>query len=47
MITAGDVAYVTDVDGQRIVSVDLTTGEILAESDELPSQPNELAVNLG
>ncbi|HJA04202.1 MAG TPA: hypothetical protein H9800_05020 [Candidatus Microbacterium stercoravium] len=46
MITAGDVAYVTDVDGQRLVSVDLTTGDILAEGEELSSLPNEVAVNL-
>jgi len=46
MITAGDVAYVTDVDGQRLISVDLTTGDILAEGEELPSLPNEVAVNL-
>lgn len=46
MITAGDVAYVTDIDGQRLVSVDLTTGDILAEGEELSSLPNEVAVNL-
>jgi len=46
MITAGDIAYVVDVDNERLVSVDLTTGEILAEGETLPSFPNEIAVNL-
>jgi len=46
LITAGDVAYVADVENQRLVSVDLTTGEIIAEGEELPSFPNEIAVNL-
>jgi hypothetical protein len=46
MITAGDIAYVVDVAGERLVSVDLTTGDIIAEGEELPSFPNEIAVNL-
>lgn len=46
MITAGDIAYVVDVENQRLVSVDLTTGEIIAEGEELSSFPNEVAVNL-
>lgn len=46
MITAGDIAYVADVANQRVVSVDLTTGEVLAEGESLSSAPNEIAVNL-
>lgn len=46
MITADGVAYVADVANQRIVSVDLATGDVLAEGEALPSEPNEIAVNL-
>jgi len=28
-------------------AVDLTTGEVSASSEELPAEPNEMAVNLG
>jgi len=41
---AGDVAYVTDPAEQKIHAVDLTTGEVIASSDELPGVPNEIAV---
>jgi outer membrane protein assembly factor BamB len=41
---AGDVAYVTDTADQRIHAVDLTTGKVIASSDELPGVPNEIAV---
>ncbi|MTE24440.1 zinc metallochaperone AztD [Microbacterium sp. ZXX196] len=47
MTTDGSVAYVADVANDRVVSVDLATGEVLAESDALPAAPNEMAVNLG
>lgn len=40
----GDVAYVTDPAEQKVHAVDLTTGEVLASSDELPGVPNEIAV---
>lgn len=41
---AGDVAYVTDPAEQKIHAVDLTTGDVIASSDELPGIPNEIAV---
>jgi len=41
---AGDVAYVTDPAERRVHAVDLTTGKVLASSDELPGVPNEIAV---
>jgi outer membrane protein assembly factor BamB len=41
---AGDVAYVTDPAEQRIHAVDLTTGEVVGSSDELPGVPNEIAI---
>jgi outer membrane protein assembly factor BamB len=41
---AGDVAYVTDPAEQRVHAVDLTTGKVVASSDELPGVPNEIAV---
>ncbi len=41
---AGDVAYVTDPAEQKVHAVDLTTGEVIASSDELPGVPNEIAV---
>lgn len=41
---SGDVAYVTDPAGRKIHAVDLTTGEVVASSDELPGVPNEIAV---
>lgn len=41
---AGDVAYVTEPAEQRIHAVDLTTGKVIASSDELPGVPNEIAV---
>ncbi|MBP1301616.1 MULTISPECIES: hypothetical protein [unclassified Curtobacterium] len=41
---AGDVAYVTDPTERKIHAVDLTTGEVVASSDELPGVPNEIAV---
>ncbi|NHI16019.1 zinc metallochaperone AztD [Microbacterium excoecariae] len=47
LTTDGAVAYVADVANDRVVSVDLATGEVLAESDALPAAPNEMAVNLG
>jgi len=40
----GDVAYVTDPAEQQVHAVDLTTGKIVASSDELPGVPNEIAV---
>ncbi|UYC81626.1 hypothetical protein [Curtobacterium poinsettiae] len=40
----GDVAYVTDPAEQKVHAVDLTTGEVIASSDELPGVPNEIAV---
>ncbi|MCS6561223.1 hypothetical protein [Curtobacterium poinsettiae] len=40
----GDVAYVTDPAEQKVHVVDLTTGEVIASSDELPGVPNEIAV---
>ncbi|MBT1680248.1 hypothetical protein KK094_11765 [Curtobacterium flaccumfaciens pv. flaccumfaciens] len=40
----GDVAYVTDTAEQKIHAVDLTTGKVVASSDELPGVPNEIAV---
>ncbi|MDT0235041.1 hypothetical protein [Curtobacterium sp. BRB10] len=40
----GDVAYVTDPAEQKVHAVDLTTGEVVASSDELPGVPNEIAV---
>src|SRR5699024_158332 len=46
MITVDDIAYVADVAHQRIVSVDLTSGEILAEGETLDEEPNEIAVNI-
>ncbi|WP_156761666.1 zinc metallochaperone AztD [Microbacterium karelineae] len=47
LTTDGSVAYVADVANDRVVSVDLATGEVLAESDALAAQPNEMAVNIG
>ncbi len=41
---SGDVAYVTDPAERKILAVDLTTGEVVASSDELPGVPNEIAV---
>lgn len=41
---AGDVAYVTDPAEQQVHAVDLTTGKVIASSDELPGVPNEIAV---
>lgn len=41
---SGDVAYVTDPAERKIHAVDLTTGEVVASSDELPGVPNEIAV---
>ncbi|WP_110589970.1 zinc metallochaperone AztD [Microbacterium suaedae] len=43
----GSIAYVADVANDRVVSVDLATGEVLAESAPLPAAPNEMAVNIG
>lgn len=40
----GDVAYVTDPAEQKVHAVDLTTGKVVASSDELPGVPNEIAV---
>ncbi|MFL0358541.1 hypothetical protein [Curtobacterium flaccumfaciens] len=40
----GDVAYVTDPAEQKVHAVDLTTGKVIASSDELPGVPNEIAV---
>lgn len=40
----GDVAYVTDPAERKIHAVDLTTGKVIASSDELPGVPNEIAV---
>ncbi|MGI6878961.1 zinc metallochaperone AztD [Microbacterium sp. gxy059] len=45
--TDGSVAYVSDPANDRVISVDLATGEILAESEALPGTPNEMALNLG
>ncbi|WP_221584796.1 zinc metallochaperone AztD [Microbacterium sp. G2-8] len=47
MTTDGSVAYIADVANDRVVSVDLATGDVLAESDALPAAPNEMAVNIG
>ncbi|WP_029150646.1 zinc metallochaperone AztD [Microbacterium indicum] len=47
LTTDGSVAYVADVANERVVSVDLATGEVIAESDALPAAPNEMAINLG
>lgn len=47
LTTDGSVAYVADVANDRVVSVDLATGEVLAESEALPAQPNEMAINIG
>ncbi|OII07054.1 hypothetical protein [Curtobacterium sp. MCBA15_008] len=41
---AGDVAYVTDPAERTVHAVDLTTGEVVASSAELPGVPNEIAV---
>jgi len=41
---AGDVAYVTDPAERKVHAVDLTTGEVVASSDELPGVPNEIAI---
>ena len=41
---AGDIAYVTDPAEQKVHAVDLTTGKVVASSDELPGVPNEIAV---
>lgn len=41
---AGDVAYVTDPAERKAHAVDLTTGEVVASSDELPGVPNEIAI---
>ena len=40
----GDVAYVTDPAERKLHAVDLTTGKVVASSDELPGVPNEIAV---
>lgn len=40
----GDVAYVTDPAERKVHAVDLTTGKVIASSDELPGVPNEIAV---
>lgn len=40
----GDVAYVTDPAERKVHAVDLTTGKVVASSDELPGVPNEIAV---
>jgi len=40
----GDVAYVTDPAERKVHAVDLTSGEVVASSDELPGVPNEIAV---
>lgn len=47
LITDGSTAYVADVANDRVIAVDLSTGEITAESDALPAAPNEMALNLG
>lgn len=47
MVTDGETAYIADVANDRVISVDLATGEVIAESDALPTAPNEMAVNLG
>lgn len=47
MTTDGEIAYIADVANDRVVSVDLATGEVIAESEALPAAPNEMAVNLG
>lgn len=46
LVTDGEIAYVADVANDRVVSVDLATGEVIAESDALPAAPNEMALNL-
>lgn len=40
----GDIAYVTDPAERKVHAVDLTTGKVIASSDELPGVPNEIAV---
>jgi len=40
----GDVAYVTDPAERKVHAVDLTTGKVIASSEELPGVPNEIAV---
>lgn len=41
---ADDVAYVTDPTERTVHAVDLSTGEVVASSDELPGVPNEIAI---
>lgn len=40
----GDVAYVTDPAERKVHAVDLTSGTVVASSDELPGVSNEIAV---
>ncbi|GGK99583.1 hypothetical protein GCM10009769_17150 [Curtobacterium luteum] len=40
----GDTAFVTDPATKTVHAVDLTSGEVVASSDELPGVPNEIAV---
>ncbi|WP_105567231.1 zinc metallochaperone AztD [Microbacterium halophytorum] len=47
LTTDGETAYVADVANNRVVSVDLATGEVLTEGPELPGAPGEMALNLG
>jgi len=47
MITDGTTAYVADVANSRIVSVDLATGDVIAEGAELSGEPGEMALNIG
>ncbi|OCG74406.1 zinc metallochaperone AztD [Microbacterium sediminis] len=47
MTTDGETAYIADVANDRVIAVDLATGEVVAESEALPAAPNEMAVNLG
>jgi hypothetical protein len=46
LVVHGDIAFVTEPAAERILAVDLTSGEILAEG-ELPATPNEIAVATG
>lgn len=41
---AGDTAFVTDPATKTVHAVDLTSGEVVASSDDLPGVPNEIAV---
>ncbi len=47
MTSDGETAYIADVANSRVVSVDLASGEVLSEGEELPAAPNEMALNLG